>query len=144
MTMKPVISSFIFSDDTQQVPSHGNNGSVLHIINPQNVLRPQFIPGGHSFSVSIGVLKMDPKNSHTIEFQLISPTGQIAIDTKKIEIPSNEGFDKNMPSEAGGVMINLDFRNFPFREKGEFKGLVLVDGTSIGEYPLIIFPQEWV
>ena len=85
---------------------------------------------------------MDPKKDHNIEFKLITPSKQTLIDTGKIAVPDNPSFDTKLPAEASGLMLNLDFRNLPVRENGEYKGVVIVNDTILSEYPLFIFAQE--
>ena len=138
--MKPVLSSFIFSEDTQQITNPA--GSTLHIVNPLNLIRPQFIPSGYSFSVSFGILKIDPKRDYKIQFQLLHPSGNIAVDTNEINLTSPPIADQTLPSDSHGAMLNFDFRNVPLREIGEYKGVVKVDGEVIGEYPLYVSPLE--
>lgn len=140
--MKPKITSFIFSEDTEQAINHGTKGNVLHIVNPLHIIRPQFIPSGYTFSVTFGVKGLDPDSEHKIRFRLLTPSGSSAMDTNDISLPKNTGFDRLLPLELNGLMINLDFRNVALREIGEYKGVVLVNDEVIGDYPLDVYPEE--
>lgn len=137
--MKPILSSFMFSEDTQQMPSTG--GVTQTIISPQNMIRPLSIPSSYSFSVTFGVIKVKPNSEHLLQFQLKNPSGSIAADSNEIRLPTSPDSDKNLPPEANGLMMNFNFRNVGLREVGEYKGVVTFDGEVIGEFPLQVYPQ---
>lgn len=142
--MQPVISSFMFSEDTKEtnLPNGGVGG--VNIINPQNIIRPAFVPGSYSFSVSIGLLSVDPEREHTLQFKLISKNAENVIDTGVIQLPKGIEFDNTLPKEANGFMFNMNFRNVPFRHSGTYTGSVLFDNETLGNYPLVVYPQELV
>lgn len=142
--MKPIITSFIFSEDTEQAFNPGAKGNILHIVNPLHLIRPQFIPSAYTFSITFGLKGLDPDSEHNIRFQLLTPSGSSAMDTNDISLPKNTGFDRNLPKDVNGLMLNLDFRNVALREIGEYKGIVFVNNEAIGNYPLDVYPEETV
>lgn len=139
------LTTFVFSENTNQVPNPDGNGISLNIINPQQLFRPMFIPGTFSFSVTFGLSNLDPDRDHTVNFKLVYADGEendIIIDTKNINMPANPNHDKILPKEAHGVMYSLDFRNVPFRKAGKYYGIISVDGQEIDKKVLYVYPQE--
>ncbi|SEB15658.1 hypothetical protein SAMN05421743_12128 [Thalassobacillus cyri] len=140
--MDVTITSFTFSEDSQNVSNPSGKGNTLQLINPQNLFRPPFIPCTYSFSVTCGLIKIDPHKTHTVQFILESPEGDTPIKTDPINVPKNNNFDASLPDEANGFVFNLDFRNVPFKVKGEYKGKIIFNNELLGEYPLMFYPQE--
>ncbi|UAL46838.1 hypothetical protein K7887_18530 [Sutcliffiella horikoshii] len=70
--MKPYVTTFAFSDDVKEMPNQ-NGGATMHVINPQNLFRPHFVPGTYSFAVTFGFLGVDPERKHKLSFQFLSP-----------------------------------------------------------------------
>lgn len=141
--MKPIISGFMFFDDIEQLPNAGGApGASLHLINPQNVIRPQFIPSGYSFAVAFSLLQIDPKKEHILSFKFRNPKGEYVLNAENINVAKNSAFDDNLPKEAAGLMFNFNFRNVPLTEEGVYVGLVYVDDELIGEFPLHVYAQR--
>lgn len=115
------ISYFIYSESTQN--ENVANGSKLHIVQPMHIIIPMFIPSLFSFSVSFGVLDIKQDESHRLRYTFKSPDNvqAILIDTGDINIPS-EYSTRELPDDMNGLMLNLDFRNIPFKTEGEYIG----------------------
>ncbi|SEU04044.1 hypothetical protein SAMN05421676_11580 [Salinibacillus kushneri] len=140
--MQPVISSFTFSEDSQNSTNQNGRGNALHVINPQNLFRPPFIPCTFSFSVTFGVISLNPNIDSSLEFRLISPNQEVVVSTNEVNIPKNSNFDSTLPEEANGFMFNFDFRNVPLRESGKYTANILINEEVIGEFPLMVHPKE--
>ncbi|WIL46020.1 hypothetical protein QP042_21755 [Bacillus bombysepticus] len=139
------LSTFVFSEDSKEVLNRNGQGTSLHIINPQNVFRPMFVPGAHSFSVTLGINGLD--TSHKNSFQLIirpeAKGSEATVNTDEIPLPPNpEGQDPILPKEAVGMMFNLDFRNVPFKIAGKYIAEIFVNGKLIEDKPLYVYPME--
>jgi hypothetical protein len=138
------LTTFVFSEDTNQ--ELVNQNKILHVINPQNVFRPQFVPSAFSFSVTFGLIDLDPDKKNTIRFTLNAPNEneKYVVDTGNIDLDPNHAFDRRLPIEANGFMMNMDFRNVPFRIEGKYLAKVNVNGELVGEYPVFVYGQEQI
>lgn len=139
--MKPIISSFMFSDETQNVQTQPQSAS-LHLINPLNVIRPHFVPGSYTFAMSFGILRLLLTQSHNLQIIMKSPSGKISLDTGVIYISQPAPVEDDLPLEAHGMMFNFNFRNVPFEENGEYLTTIIIDEQEIGEYPLFVYQQR--
>lgn len=137
-----VLSTFVMSDDSNQVPNPNGQGSMLQVVNPQNIFRPMFVPGGHSFSVTFGFLEIDPKQKHNINFFIVSSSGETIVNIENIEVPPNAPRDTSIPEEATGLMLNFDLRNVPFRIEGKYEARIIFDGQLLDSKPFYVFKQE--
>lgn len=140
--MRPILSSFMFFDDIQQVANNNAPGAAMHLVNPQNVIRTPFIPSTYSFAVAFGVMGVDLTSSHTLSFKFINPQNEIVIDTSEINIPSNPSEAKSLPIDAQGYTFNLNLRNVQLKYKGKYVGRVSINQEIIGEFPLFVYPTE--
>lgn len=142
--MKPYITTFAFSDDVKEQPQPNGN-RTLDIINPQNLFRPLFIPGTYTFSVTFGLLGIDPNTSHKLDFQIkhseVDEEALVNIEGADLA-PNLEFLNSGLPNEANGFIFNMDFRNLPFRHEGKYIATVSLDGLSLGEFPLLVYPLE--
>ncbi|MEY9975699.1 hypothetical protein [Lysinibacillus sp. RC79] len=138
--MKPIISSFMFFDDSQHIPNSGAPGMSMHLINPQNTIKTPFIPSSFSFAVAFGIVSIDTEQSHVLSFQLIDPEGNFVVDTSEIQLNAEPGNNDNIPIEARGYNFNLNLRNVQLQYKGKYTGRVTVDHEIIGEFPLFVYP----
>jgi hypothetical protein len=141
------LTTFVFSENIEQVPNPSGTGTSLNIINPQNVFRPMFIPGTFSFSLTFGLIDVDTTKDHIVNFKLVYDEGEnesnnIVVDTNNMNIPANPTSDKKLPKEVNGIMFNLDFRNVPFRKAGKYFGIISLDGQEIAKKVLFVYPQE--
>ncbi|MDH4419971.1 hypothetical protein QEZ44_00660 [Bacillus cereus] len=140
----PYLSTFVFSEDSKQVLDSNGQGSSLHLVNPQNIFRPMFIPGTYSFSVTLGIGALDITAENT--FQLVirfdKDDSQAVINTGEVLLPKSPQRDPIIPPEAEGIMFNMDFRNAPFKIAGKYIAEVFINKKLIDTKTLYIYPQE--
>ncbi|MEC0565959.1 hypothetical protein P8841_09180 [Bacillus spizizenii] len=139
--MKPHVTTFAFSEDTQDVPNQFGNGSSKHIINPRNLIRPPFLPATPSFSVSVGVAGIDPNRENTFSFKISGPDQQLVLDSNDFSLPKNPQHDKSLPDEANGFFFNFNLRDVPLKVKGKYTAEIYINKEKIGEFALYVFPQ---
>lgn len=138
-----ILSTFVFSENSNQVPNPNGQGTALHIINPQNVFRPIFVPGAFSFSLTFGIIELDTDEPHTMQFTLTyTETNEIAIDTGEFNLPVNPNKDPRIPKNALGFMMNLDFRNVPFKHEGKYEAKLFLDKKILETKPIYVYSQE--
>lgn len=139
--MKPIVSSFVFTEDMSNIPNNNGPGSSVQLINPINLIRPPFIPGTYSFCVTIGLVKLDPNREYILKFDLKSPDNYIVMSTGDVNVTRQPNVDTSIPPEANGVFLNLNLRNVTLMKQGEYKGIISVDGDPINEFPLYVYPK---
>jgi len=112
------ISTFMYAESTG-IEVNGTN-QKMQINGPMHLFQPLFVPSQFSFSVIMGILGMDTEQSNTIRFTFSSPKKEIIIDTNSITLQPQPMEQGHLPPELRGMMMNLDFRNVPLREEGEY------------------------
>ncbi|OPA18218.1 DUF6941 family protein [Bacillus cereus] len=137
----PHLSTFAFSDDSSQVMT--SEGPVLQIINPQNLFTIPFIPGTFSFSVTLGILDLNPHKDHAVKLVIRNAEHEeyVVLDSKDMVVPRNPNFNSSIPEGAHGVLFNLDFRNLPFKKEGKYVAEIYVDHNKIDERNFFIVSQ---
>lgn len=143
---QPQISTFMYAEATQVhfgLPNQTNAPQQLHVIQPIHILTPQFVPCMYSFSVIFGILGLDTSINHKFRFTFASPNPaeNLLIDTGE-QILHRQPEPNDLPIEMRGIMMNLDFRNIPFRKDGTYKSEVFVDGSSLGTFPIMVRGKE--
>lgn len=130
------VSVFVYSDSAQPEPTP--QGNKLHIMNPQHILRPMFIPGQFSFAIMFGILDFDVSSPHTLRYTFSSPEGTILIDTgDNIKLPpiTDPQMD-DLPIDMRGFLTSLDFKNVVFQTEGEYKSEIFFDSVSLGTFEI--------
>lgn len=130
------ITMFMLCDSINNVP--GPQGATPHLVSPQLVLRPMFIPGNFSFGIAVGVQDLDIKKPIKLGFTIVAPGGDILQNSDDSEIPVINKEDV-LPSEQQGIMLNLDFRNLVIHEEGIYKFALRVNGETLEEQPIPIY-----
>lgn len=130
----PIVSLFVYSDSAQ--PQQTPQGNQLHILNPQHILRPMFIPGQFSFAITFGILDFDTSIPHLIKYTFSSPNGDILIDTGDgIQLPPIDNVAlKELPLDMRGFLSSLEFKNIVFATEGEYKSEIFFDGVSLDTF----------
>jgi hypothetical protein len=129
----PYLSTFVYCEGINVTPQ--SNGQIVSLTNPQHVFAPAFVPGQFSFGVSFGILELDVENQeHIARYVFKDPKGKTVIDTQDVKLSKDNippgSFE--FPEDMRGIIMNMDFRNIPFKEVGAYKSEVFVDGVSIG------------
>jgi len=132
----PIVSLFVYSDSAQQQPTP--QGNQLHILNPQHILMPMFIPGQFSFAITFGILDFDVTLPHVIKYTFSSPDGAVLVDTEdKIQLPPiNDPAVNDLPVDMRGFLTSLDFKNVVFATQGEYKSEIFFDGVSLDTFEI--------
>lgn len=130
------LTMFALCDSVNNIP--GPQGMVTHLVAPQVVLRPMFIPGNFSFGITVGVRGLDLKNPIKLNFSIISPDGAVAQNSGDTELPAMVKED-TLPPEHQGVMLNLDIRNMIIKSEGVYKFVLNVNGENLEEQEIPIF-----
>jgi len=136
------VSTFVYSDSVQT--ELGPNGPKQTIVTPLIHFSPMFIPGNFSFAVTYGIMDLRENSNHELQFIFKSPVNeQLLIDSGNVQInvgPNLTG--NNMPEHAQGVIVQMDFRNIAFRVEGIYKSEVILNGKSLGEFPIPVYGKE--
>lgn len=132
--MSSRVSVFVYSDDSglEQTP----NGPRLHVINPQQVLKPAFVPGMFSFSITVGIVDLDTTVEHEIRLCFTDPQHEQLMDP--ITVSSPIGMDADLPQEARGFMMSVNARNVVFDQEGFHQTMVWLDNVLLGEFPVYV------
>lgn len=134
------VSTFMYSESIQN--ENGPNQKPV-IVGPQIVFRPLFVPCLFSFAVTFGLLDLDVTKPQKFRYVFRSPNPheESLVDTGYIEIPSNMA-DSELPEDMRGIIMNMDFRNVPFRQNGEYYSDIYVNGTLLGTFPIKVRGRE--
>ena len=122
------VTMFMLCDSVNNVP--GPQGAISHLVSPQLVLRPVFIPGNFSFGISIGVQDLDIKKPIKLGFTIAAPDGKVLQRGDDAEIPPMN-LEDTLPPEQQGLMLNLDIRNLVIHEEGVYKFTLRVNGDPL-------------
>ena len=130
------VTMFMLCDTINNNP--GPKGMIPHLVAPQLVLRPVFIPGNFSFGIAIGVQGINIKQAIKLGFSLIAPSGKILQQVDNAELSPIQNED-TLPPEYQGLVLNLDIRNLVIQEEGVYKFALCVNGESLEEQDIPIF-----
>ena len=134
------ISSFMLCDSSQNLPN-GQGGFVQQLTGPVTTVRPQFIPGNYSFSVSVGVIGVDMQKENSMRFVLKEPSGKVLNDLDEAPLPV-AGPDNKLPKEYGGFVACIDFRNAVIQEEGVYSLEVYVNSELIGTKNIPVYGRS--
>lgn len=129
------ISTFIYAEESRNEVHP--QGQKMNVVNPMLLFSPKYIPGQFSFAVAIGILELDYRQAHKFRYLLKGPdlTKEPLVDTGDAVIPSQEN-PRNLPLEMQGIYMGFDLRNVEFTCEGKYTSEVLLDGVSLGTYPI--------
>lgn len=134
------ISSFMLCESSQNIPS-GQGSVVQQLIGPITTLRPQYIPGNYSFSVSVGIIGVDMQKENSMRFVLKAPSGAMLNDLGETPLPV-AAVDSNLPKEYSGFVACIDFRNVVISEEGVYSLEVYINGESIGAKDIPVYGRS--
>ena len=103
------ISLFLLCDSVENIQAKDN--TITHLVSPQDVLRPLYIPSSFSFGLSVGVRGLDISLPITLRFIVCDPDGNTIQDSGENTI-SIGTYDDILPVEHQGFVANIDVRNF--------------------------------
>lgn len=137
------IVSFMLCDSINN--SSNSSTSAPHLVAPQIVLRPHFVPGNFSFGIAVGIGGMDLTRENSIKFLIKSPDDILLQDSGESNLaPVPELENDNIPKEYQGFQANIDIRNLPVEKPGDYKFILYVNGSSIGEKKIPIYGRVQV
>lgn len=132
----PRISTFVYSEDS--ISHNTSQGQQMNIVNPQHVLRPMFVPSMFSFAVTFGIVDLDTKKEHKARYLLWGPEeGEPIVDSGEFNLPVPDE-PSDLPMEASGYMMNMNFRNVPFKKEGFYTSEIVFDGQELGKFPVYV------
>lgn len=108
----------------------------LNIINPLNMIVPINMPTNYSFSISIGLYDIPANQAHNLKIELLSPSDEMIF-----EMPGEFKVD-NDTEEKNAAQLNIDINNQVFKEYGEYKTKVYINGDVLGEYPIEVVKRN--
>lgn len=122
------VCNFVICDRTQTLPNP--NGEPLSlIINPMPVLRPKYVPGAISFSITFAIIGIRVEEMKTVEIRIVAPDqSDVAcarIDADSQGIPGDVRRDDLIP------VLNFDMRNMDLPSEGEYRVNILLNGQPI-------------
>ncbi|NNU94844.1 hypothetical protein ETC01_17315 [Geobacillus sp. NFOSA3] len=138
----PRVSTFMYCESTEINPNTGQ----MRINVPMHIFTPAFVPGMFSFSVVFGLLGIEINPNNTFRVRFVSPNNEAIIDTNDLPFPTPNPNDnvRNLPPEMRGMIFNFDFRNVVFRQNGQYKTEIFVNGDKLGEFPIDVKGVESV
>lgn len=134
------IVTFMICDAINNIPSPSGE-MIPQLVAPQIAVRPQFIPGNYSFSISVGVRDVDLKRVNQIRFTITSPTGVILQDSGNSDFPPT-GKPDIIPLEFQGFTLSMDVRNIVIHEEGLYTFSLYINDIVIGTQEIPIFKRE--
>ena len=137
----PQIVSFILADDVAPSGAVGpNNTPVPALINPQPVLRPQYIPGTYSFAFSLSVRDIDITQGIKMSLSFEDPDGNKVANSMAVNIPPKSiQEDPEIPSEYRSFTVNISVRNIPFEKTGIYHLTSEINGVTLEKQPIPVF-----
>jgi len=130
------ITTFAFGTTVANISE--KQGPTPHLVAPQVVLRPAFIPSNFSFGVTFGIRGVDITNHIMLRFFISSPSGTIVHDSGDTELPV-VGKKDTLPAEYQGLVVNLDLRNIVIKEEGIYSLVVYINGEELTHQEIPIF-----
>jgi len=135
----------ICSNSIQSPTNNPQGGSTnqVALINPQAILRPEFIPSLFSFAISLAIMGVDVTETHQFDMKITDPNDQTAIEILDQQTPTDNG-DKFTPLDVSEqyVIINMMMMNVPLRMNGLFKVTVQIDREEIGHQEILVRAME--
>jgi hypothetical protein len=138
------VSTFIYAQDSNTV-ANTEGGNSLHLINPQHIFTPAFIPSLFSFAIMFGILGIEQSKEHKIRvvFRGPNPNEGPILDTGDFNYPANDQ-GKDLPLEMQGFLMNLNLRNVPLKYEGEYATDIYADGILLGTFPIKVKGKQSV
>lgn len=130
------IALFMLCDTVENNQSKDN--TITHLVSPQAVLRPLYIPSSFSFGLSVGVRGLDLSSPITLRFIVCDPDGNIVQDSGENTI-SIGAHDNILPMEHQGFVANIDVRNFNVPKEGVYKFTLFVNGEELEAQDIPIY-----
>lgn len=100
-----------------------------------NTITPEYIPGLFSFSISFALLDIE-EGEHilNVKFKDSDKNTIAGIDGAIIQYKRDE--NSNLPDSQMGVNVAAGMQNVDFKKSGLYSTEIMLDGISIGEYPI--------
>ena len=138
-----IVSAFILADDVVNFPAPAPAPQVPAVVNPQAILRPQFIPGMFSFGFSISIRDVDFTQPIKITMVIKDPEGKQVQEAANIDLAGQKNIPTEIPKEYQAITINISVRNFPVESAGVYHLIPCVNGTELEAQEIPVFsPQK--
>lgn len=106
-----------------------------------NAMTPEYIPGLFSFSISFALLGIE-EGEHILDLKFKDPDNNVisGIDGTVVRYERDE--NSNLPDSQLGINVAAGMQNVDFKKSGMYSTEVILDGISIGEYPVFAKGQN--
>lgn len=129
--------TFTYANEVINQTIDGHDNQIIN--NPLLALKPMFIPGQLSFSVVFGITDIDPNKDHIFQYKLVSPDGQVVVDTGDIKITK---YSNMQDKKVDGFLGSLDLRNVVFRTRGFYKTELIFNGDKLMEGTILVTEDD--
>lgn len=130
------IRNFVICDNAQVVPTPDNQGAITVLVNPQPVLRPKYIPGVMSFTISFGVVGILITDIKSVEVKLRYHEASTPCMTARQDVAIELGMDAD-PSDAFPT-FNFDMRNVDMQSEGDYSVDILINDELVTTHTLTV------
>jgi len=103
---------------------------ICTLTNPLAVVQPAVIPGNFSFVISFSLLVVLRQKDHILSASFISPSGEKIELLNDVKVHVAAGQEDLLTRDGNAVCMNLDVRNFLFKEEGFYVFSVVFDGQE--------------
>lgn len=100
--------------------------------NPIAIIQPDAIPGNFSFVIAFNIFDLTPQRENVLSIAFISPTGVRTemMHERNVKLPIDDEESALPADRKHAVSMNLDVRNFLFREEGIYTFSVVLNGNE--------------
>ncbi|MFT9269488.1 MAG: hypothetical protein ABF539_08225 [Liquorilactobacillus nagelii] len=140
----PIKGTIIFADNQTAYNiqnSEGVDTKGMQISNPKKVLIPYSVPGTFSFSVAFIIYGLE-NGIYDLRFEMISLDDKKTIDANISEFRVKRSINEEIPIEFQNVNVGLNIQNALFKNKGEQKCRLYINGKVIAEDNVFVSSVE--
>lgn len=135
----PEITTFMISERSSR-EDIGDGNVCLHLINPIPLVRPPYIPGLFSFTVSIGVIGVSISAGHKIFIQMLSPDGDEVIKIEH-ELPMDAIQTPKDEATEGAFLMGLELSNVDLTVEGKYRFHLEIDGSPMRDVSVYVYKR---
>lgn len=135
------VSSFVYAEQIRR--QRTKEGDMRNeIINPLQRLRLISVPSNFSFILSCVISDFEVGKEHTIKIDFLDPHDKIIATIADLKVPANLSPEKI--EKINGIQLDIDVRNFIFREEGNYLTKIYFDDIMIGENKIPVISDSEV
>lgn len=125
------IVSFVYCDEVKT----DENGANI-IISPLLMFNPIATPSNYSFTISFGVYDLEKEKENSIYISFVDSDGR-TISENNMNLPVLPRELREVKKSIG-IQFNVGFRNVVLSKEGEYRTIIKVNGTNLGEFPIFV------